>query len=410
MLRLGSTLLIERLWRRSRADPGAVICRWARARSGRGGDIAVRIFRRAYLLVTSGESSRSILDPSPAKDGLPPGRSKRNAMSFLAPRALTIAPGQDWARLREFHERALAFDDGHPLAQRFLAQIRAAFSPPVRSSEDVRSAMAQVMLGIVPGVADPRLASDVQAMFEAVQSPVRRRLLGIRYRPIRRRLYGHLRSRVRQPLAADADNLLDLARNKDPPADEEEFIQQIPHWMFTFTGSGTDLLTRTLAMITSRPAVHRQALDELSAAGAPDQATTVGSLKYLEACLLETGRLFPPVRMTFHRSKDGEQEIIHYFPLLHRDPALGASVDAYRPERWLDPAGDAITGASSLFLRGPRSCPGQGLILFVCKAALAQQLGEIGMRVRTTRLSVDPLPVTFPESEAHFQPEGSHGD
>jgi cytochrome P450 len=405
LLRLGASLLMDRLWRRSRADPGRVVCRWARSRSVRGADIPIRVLHRAYLLVAGSESSRGILDASPADDALPPGRSKREAMSFLAPRALTIAHGPDWARLREFHERVLAFDDRHPLAQRFLAQVRTAFTAPVHSREEVRAAMAQAMLGVVPGDADPRVSSDVHAMFQAVQSPVRRRLLGIRYRPIRRRLYAFLRNRVRQPPAADAGNLLDLARNSGPPTDEDEFIQQIPHWMFTFTGSGTDLLTRTLAMITARPAIHRRVLDELAAAGAPDQAATVGGLRYLESCLLETGRLFPPVRQTFHRSTDGDREIVHYFPLLNRDPALGAAVDAFRPERWLEPQQDPAAAASSLFLRGPRSCPGQALILFVCKAALARQLGEIGMRVQTTRLSTDPLPVTFPESEARFHPE-----
>jgi cytochrome P450 len=405
LLRLGASLFVDRVWRRSRADAGNVICRWARARSVEGGDVFIHVFRRAYLLVASSNSSRVILDASPAADALPPGRSKREAMSFLAPRALTIAHGPDWVRLREFHERVLAFDEQHPLAQRFLAQVRAAFATPVRSGEDVRAAMAQAMRAIVPGDADPRVSSDVHAMFQAVQSPVQRRLLGIRYRPIRRRLYAFLRNRVRQPPAADVGNLLDLARTSDPPADEDEFIQQIPHWMFTFTGSGTDLLTRTLAMITARPAVHQRVLDELVAAGGPDQAATVGGLRYLESCLLETGRLFPPVRQTFHRSTDGDREIVHYFPLLHRDPALGAAVDAFRPERWLEPAQDPAAAASSLFLRGPRSCPGQALILFVCKAALARQLGEIGMRVQTTRLSTDPLPVTFPEADARFHPE-----
>ncbi|WP_369666515.1 cytochrome P450 [Thioalkalicoccus limnaeus] len=399
-------LLVDRVQRRSDADPARVLCRWAGLQPVEDGTISVRTPGRRVALVVDGERSRQILDASPASGACPPGRLKRKAMSFLAPRALTIAHGEDWARLRAFHERVLDFDHRYPLAQRFLDRVRAAFAQPVHSPEDIRRAMGKAMLGIVPGDASREgLLDDVQALFEAVQSPVRRMLLGFRYRRVRERLYEDLRGRVRQGAAADPGDLMDLALQEQPPADEDELIQQIPHWMFTFTGSGTDLLTRTLALITARAEVHRRVRDELAGAGALDQAATLSALRYTEACLLEAGRLFPPAARTFHRSADDKTEIAHWFPLLHRDPALGDSVDAFRPERWLNVDHDAAADASLLFLRGPRRCPGQPLILFVCKAALARQLGEIGFGVRASRLSMDPLPVRFPLAKANFHPE-----
>ena len=36
----------------------------------------------------------------------------------------------------------------------------------------------------------------------------------------------------------------------------EKVCLQIPHWMFTFTASGTDLLTLTLGMVASRDGVY----------------------------------------------------------------------------------------------------------------------------------------------------------
>lgn len=99
-------------------------------------------------------------------------------------------------------------------------------------------------------------------------------------------------------------------------------------------------------------------------------------------------------------------ETVHYFPLLQRDPELDASIDAFRPDRWLEPEPDPAVRASNLFLRGPRACPGEDLILFVCKAALARQVGEIGITVRPSRLGHDPLPVTFPAGEARFLRQG----
>jgi hypothetical protein len=77
-------------------------------------------------------------------------------------------------------------------------------------------------------------------------------------------------------------------------------------------------------------------------------------------------------------------------------------VDEFRPERWLTDDLDAAAGASNLFLRGPRGCPGEDLILFVCEAAIRHQLGESGITARPSRLSTDPLPVSFPAGDVAF--------
>jgi cytochrome P450 len=332
-------------------------------------------------------------------------------MSFLAPHALTIAHGEEWSRLRSFHDKALVFGPAHPFAPAFLERTRAAFAQPVRTLEEARSAMGQAMLGIVLGAEGGRHADvpdDVHALFQALQSPLRRRLRGGRYRAMREALYTLLRERLDRVGEGEA-SLVALARryssNGAGPMDGEHLVQQLPHWMFTFTGSGTDLLTRTLAMVTARPHVHRRARAEIAAAGPADEPGTVFGLEYVRALLLETGRLFPPVARTFHRGEEGD--VVHYFPLLHRDQALGPTVHHFRPERWLEPEGlDAAAAASSLFLRGPRSCPGRDLILFVCMAAMARQLGELGMGDRSSPLSRDPLPITFPAGEARFQTGG----
>jgi hypothetical protein len=69
---------------------------------------------------------------------------------------------------------------------------------------------------------------------------------------------------------------------------------------------------------------------------------------------------------------------------------------------------DAPAAASNLFLRGPRACPGMDLILFVCKAAAARQLGELGLIARQELLTRDPLPVSFPKLDEPFSASGRH--
>lgn len=410
LLRLGARLLHLR----RDFDSAAAGCRWAREvmqRDG-GANLEVAAFGRGVDVVGNRERSASVLAARPGPGGYQAGRLKVGAMSFLAPRALTITDGEDWVRLRAFNERVLGTGLTHPFAQAFLGHVRAAFARPVADREGVSAAMGRAMVRIVLGEeassnGDPAedVAKDIRVLFGAVQSPVKRKLLGFLYRRRRERLYALLR-RLWDRAGTGDETLLGLARREAAGGDREVLLQQVPHWMFTFTGSGTDLLARALALVASRPEVHARLREEIAGAGPADRAETVTRLPYLHACLLETGRLFPPVTRTFHRKAAPagaeSEEIVHYFPLLQRDDRLLDSVHHFRPERWLAREPDDAARASNLFLRGPRSCPGQDLILFVCKAAGARLLGELGLATRGERLARDPLPVSFPESAVRF--------
>lgn len=411
LLRLGVSLGAGAL-RGRRNDPAAIITGWAHdvMRRNGGVDLDIAMPGRTIELVGNPQHSAEVLSGRPGIDGYQAGDLKTGAMSFLAPGALTIANGDAWLRLRLFNEHVL--DSGHPhqFSQAILDHVRSAFAQPVSGADDIRAAMGRAMVRIVIGdvpAGGPDPAADVTSLFNAVQSPLRRKLLAFLYRRRRARLYALLGSTWdRAPDVATERTLLSLARQSAPAADRETLLEQVPHWMFTFTGSGADLLTRTLALVTSRADVHARVREEIGAAGPADRAETVGRLAYLEACLLEAGRLFPPVTRTFHKqsSPAGSQrrEIVHYFPLLQRDDRLGATVHDFRPERWLAPTLDDVAAASNLFLRGPRACPGMDLILFVCKSAAARQLGEFGLSARQDALSRDPLPVSFPRLDERF--------
>lgn len=423
LIHLAARLAGGKLAGRRGFDAGAAGCRWAReamAEKGEAeGDLEIALPGAHARLVGSRETSDRILAQEPAAaGGHPPGKLKRKAMSFLAPRALTIADGEEWRRLRPWTERALGTGGLHPHAQAFLDRVRRAFDRPVAGIADVREAMGRAMVAIVlgerggdgsQGGADP--AGDVTTLFGIVQSPLKRLLLGPFHRGRRRRLYELLGRLWDEPRDGEA-TLLASAHDsgaQGAPADRAVLLEQLPHWMFTFTGSGTDLLVRTLATVTARPEVHRRVLKEIAAAGPPAAARTVERLPYLNACLLETGRLFPPVTRTFHRAgaaagggiEPGE-EIVHWFPLLQRDDALGPSVHRFRPERWLEGEPDAAARASNLFLRGPRACPGKDLILFVCRAAAARLLGELRLAGTSGSLARDPLPISFPDPDPRF--------
>jgi len=389
-----------------RFDAGAIVRAWVGAMATRyhSDNLILNLGFKKVLLVSDRRLSEGILEGAPSEARFVEGRLKKESMSFLAPQALTITHGERWSRLRAFNEYVLDGVRSRAYQQEFLDRVRDAFGRPITSIGQLRHAMGETMLGVVfgKGVAPERLANDIQVLFGVVQSPIKRKLFGFRYAGRRRRFYRALRQCWDAGGSAASPSLLRRARERTWEENGEILIQQVPHWMFTFTGSGTDLLARSLALITSRADTYETVKREIHQAGSLSDAEAIGRLRYVEACLLETGRLFPPVQLTFHRALRDQRvagsdvpagvEIVQYLPLLNRGPQVDPSADGFRPDSWLDGSG----GYSDLFLRGARACPGRDLILFVCKSAIALQIGVYGVAGGAPPLRDDPLPFSFP--------------
>ena len=423
LLRLVAALAGDAVAQRRDFRPRATFRAWAARAAARHGsaDLVLDLGVKRLLLVGSRALSAEILAAPPSPDGLVAGKTKHDAMAFLAPRALTIAHGEEWARRRALNERVLDTGRPHAHADAFLARVRDAFGTdafraPLVDAEDVREAMGRAMLGIVfgPGTAPPSLADDVTRLFGYVQSPVKRRLLAPLARRRRTRFYDDLRRACVAAEASDAPSLVALARRYGGGLSEAELVEQVPHWMFTFPGSGTDLLVRTLALVCAHPEARSTALAELAEAGIPvSDAAAVGSLAYLHACVRETATLYPPVTRTFHHAPRGVtaagvaippgMEVLHSFPPIGDTNGADAA-RAFRPERWLAP--DAAPPSFDPFLGGARACPGRELITFVCVAALAVLLGERRLTLDgqpgDTPLTPGALPEEFPRRGIHF--------
>jgi cytochrome P450 len=410
----GLALHVLRALPRGRGGAAAGFAAWLHDMTRRYQSKAVllRLGPKRVLLVAGEEIARDILEPPPSEHGFVAGALKADAMGFLAHRALTVAHGADWHILRRYNEQVLSAPL-HSHQQYLLDATQSAFAPPIRTIDDARRAMGHLMLNVVAGRhAPPRLVDDVQELFALVQSPLRRRFAGARGRELRTRFYQDLRAAWNATRASDDETLLGSAHQYASLLEEEDALHQVPHWMFTFPGSGTDLLVRSLCLIAARPAVRARALHEITTAGSPLE---VAQLDYLDACLREAGRLFPPVTKTFHRAPAGataggyviarDTDVMHYLPLFSRYGSAVPDAHAFRPERWLDPA--APRPYPDMFLSGARACPGQHLILFVCKAAAATLLAR-GIRVNSDILAQDPLPLVFPGKEARFGYDSDH--
>jgi cytochrome P450 len=416
LCRLGMRAAGEVLRHPRSFDMGLVLHEWLRQMTvrHRSPNVHLKLPVAPMLLVTDRELSRRVLAVPPRHDGYAAGTMKRKGMSYLAPHALTIAQDEDWTRLRPFNERVLCAGRPHEFQRVFLGHVRRAFAEPVSSVEDIRTRMGRAMLAIVfgEGVVPERLASEVRAVFGLVQNPVKRKLAGGRGKRRVGALYESLRRAWREGDGAAESSLLGLAKAARQGESVETLLQQIPHWMFTFTGSGSDLLTRGLALIGSRADVLGRVRGELPAAGPLDEPASIDAMRYLEACLLEGARLYPPVRFTIHRATaaddaDGTRippatELLQVFSLTQRDRSTDPTADDFRPERWMGSGSRAEAVYPNLFLSGARRCPGRDLILFVCKGAAAHLLHS-GLVVGTEKLAADPVPFSFPVRSLDFR-------
>ena len=364
-------------------DLGWALQGWLEGIARRTGseNFVLNLYFKKLLVVTGRELSAHVLAQTPDVRGYAAGRTKARAMSFLAPRALTITHGEQWRGLRGFNEAALRPTEPDARTQFMFDAVREAFHDPVSDIGDIRKRMSQTMRTVVFGTADvpDHLAEDVQTLFAHIQSPVRRILLGWAVAGRRKRFYDTLGLLWRESTESGAPSLIAAARGVAAGNDrhsQAELLQQIPHWMFTFTGSGADLLARTLGMVASRDDVYERVRAEATEHGSTGGAPTARSMGYLESCLLETCRLFPPVTRTFcvaprGDTHDGVQipagmEILLCFTARQRDLAVDPTANDFRPDRWLEPDGNASAVYPSLFLGGARDCPGKELILFVC--------------------------------------------
>lgn len=394
--------------------------RWARRTAARldSQNLRINLGIKRLLLVGSSELSHGILAQYPRREGLSTGSLKKGAMAFLASRALTISDDEEWQRRRAFNECVLEPGRPHEFRADFVRYTLESFSEPAVSGPALQAAMGRVMLRVVFGGAAPaELTEDVEQLFALVQSPLKRVLKAPWAYWRRARFYRLLRVACSAGNIAGDPSLRQRAEGCTAQLDSSELIEQVPHWMFTFTGSGTDLLTRTLAMITSVPAVHHRALADMKAMGPRVEAYDFTRLSFLDACLLEAAHLYPPVRRTFHSAAVGATvgsvlipagtEIVHLFPLFTGDEPALTGPRFFDPDRWMRV--EPPKCSFSPFLGGARACPGKDIILLVCKVALAKLLVTHEVVVDCPALGEVPLPEEFPPRLAFRSARRSDG-
>ncbi|XP_038713297.1 dimethylnonatriene synthase-like [Tripterygium wilfordii] len=177
--------------------------------------------------------------------------------------------------------------------------------------------------------------------------------------------------------------------------------------MMTGTESTAVTLTWALSLLLNNPTVLKKAQEELDInVGRQNwvQESDIKNLKYLQAIVKETLRLYPPGPITgpreatedcyiggYHVPK-GTRLIVDIWKL-QRDPNVWSNPTAFEPERFMTThAGIDVRGSNFEYMpfsSGRRSCPGVTFGLQVVQLTLARLIQGFDLRTAVAGAEVD---------------------
>ncbi|KAL1890958.1 hypothetical protein Sste5346_007955 [Sporothrix stenoceras] len=199
-----------------------------------------------------------------------------------------------------------------------------------------------------------------------------------------------------------------MRRLQDTKSDRRDFIYYIlkqgEHYDLSqnevivnaalFIVAGSETTASSLAAVTNfllkNPSTYEKCKNEVrSVFDSEDQITVamMDKLPYMNACLEEGLRMFPPAPIGFLRTIQAQGDVIdgHHIPggtavsvstwCASHSAANFRDPDSFIPERWIDPAYDSDNKlASRPFSLGPRGCIGKDLSYMEQRVTLARIL------------------------------------
>ncbi|KAM3731517.1 hypothetical protein ACB098_12G169400 [Castanea mollissima] len=162
--------------------------------------------------------------------------------------------------------------------------------------------------------------------------------------------------------------------------------------VFTGAGSTSTTLTWAISLLLNHPSVLKAAQEELDMHVGKDkwvEESDIKNLKYLDAIVKETLRLYPPGPLTGIREAMEDCTVGGYYVpkgtrllinilKLQRDPRVWSNPSEFQPERFMTTHADIDVWGQNFeyipFSSGRRSCPGITFGLQVVHLALARVL------------------------------------
>jgi cytochrome P450 len=326
---------------------------------------------------------------------------KKRARSRFAPDALVISSGDEWRERRDFNETVLDSGLLHRHHDAFIATVTREVASSCGTAprdwgwDDFQSLAERISHQLILGAGDvrPELTRAMNRMVRTSNVLLRdQRGFATFYDAMARCL------RAQHPASTTClmhDSAALLASGRAGTL--TPVPSQIGFWFFVLKDAVELHVARTLVLIAAHPAVQARVRDEIRAAG-PLDGNAIDSLRYLEACVLETLRLWTPVPLLLRRATTafvlhdgtgvaaGEQLLIHAGSY-HRDPRVfGDRADRFVPE-----AIGRDDAALYVFSAHRQECAGRSLVTFTLKTTLASLLARCrfeldGSPIDTTRI------------------------
>ncbi|GAB0097244.1 Probable cytochrome P450 4s3 [Sergentomyia squamirostris] len=174
-------------------------------------------------------------------------------------------------------------------------------------------------------------------------------------------------------------DLLLLTQRENNDLTDENIREEVDTFMFAGQDTSSSVLSFVLYVLSHHPKIQEQVYQE----ALEFEGHEVECIKYLEAVIKETLRLYPSVpcfaRLTTENTKIGNLivppgVILHTSAYaLHRNPEIFTDPDTFNPERFIN-ATDIPNSAYVPFSAGPRNCIGQKFAMIEMKVTLAKVL------------------------------------
>lgn len=214
---------------------------------------------------------------------------------------------------------------------------------------------------------------------------------------------------------AGPDDLLTMLLEARDEAGQPMPRRQLRDELLTLILAGhettANALAWTLALLARHPEAEARLHAEVDALGdRPAAAADLPALRYADAVVKESMRLFPPVWMISRAAAQPATVGGYDVPagrdlylsawVVHRDPRLYAEPAAFRPERWLDGLEQHLPRYAFMpFGGGPRLCIGNSFAQMEATLILATL-------ARRFRLSLAPGQAVTPEPTMTLRPRG----
>ena len=388
-----------------------------------GRPVMLRGVRGQTLLVLAADDVRRVLE-SPVSVFAMNAAEKRRLLSPIAPDALNGSPPDLRGERRPFNEAVLDYGhEPHRLAERFLGVVHEEVTAMLADAEVLdyeRSLPAFRRIARRCAFGDAA-ADDTALSEEHGRLRADADWLGLKVwaRGRDARLRASMDERIQRYVAAAEPGTLVSLFASAPKGAETQPNGQVPFWLMALDAVRNTVFN-ALALLTTDPAAHKRALEEVrmaDAAHGPGTVAALADLPFVRACMLDSVRLWPAAAMLVRVTAEETEWYGETLPIgttvlipaaahhrAHRLP----HANRFAPDLWLNGTADA-DWQMNVFSRGGAQCAGRNLALVLGTASLAELLRQREYDLLRPKLSPDrPLPYGINPLNVRFAVRGTH--